>query len=68
MDSGVFIVGIVFGVVYINFLQRVDVTDMFFWSVYAETFGIDLSSTTAQKKPKVKLRFPVLRKEYNHAV
>jgi hypothetical protein len=46
VDSGVLIVGIVFGVVYINFLQWGDVTDMFFRSVYAETFGINLSSAT----------------------
>jgi hypothetical protein len=46
MDSGVLIVGIVFGVVYINFLEQGDVTDMFFRSVYTETFGIDLLSVT----------------------
>lgn len=46
MDSGIFIVGIVFGVIYINELFNMDRTDMFFSSVDTETLGIDLSIST----------------------
>jgi hypothetical protein len=51
VDSGVLVVGVVFWVVYVNLFWRFrDATDMFFRSVYSQTFRIDLPSTSVPQK------------------